>query len=185
MSYLTELNSLVSEKRKEVAKTREPTEADYTGMYRQIAESLLRSSIWVKYDSYSEMDATFIAHPGDKFHVDMIARVDMREVPIVTVRSVSMFAMAREVCFNTTGWYLERSALIEDLRIRQSKVVMLAGLRHLDGDLHKYFPKGLVAECRVQHRCLIFPLEELAKRAGMTLMDIMPSSTLSKTRSSV
>jgi len=184
MSYLTELNSLVSEKRREAGEPSKSTEVDPKFVYAEIAREVLQCCIWVSYDEYNDICSAQVKCGPDKFSPNMLTRVDLRDNPVVTVRSIHMLETAREVCFNVSGGLLQRSRLVSDLHMRNSKVIPLAGLRSLDVELCKHCPSKLVREARIQQRCFIFQLEELARRAGKTLSDLIPDevkTTRSKT----
>lgn len=174
MSYLSELNQLVARKTADAAKL-----ATSQDIYAALLRELAKNCVWVRHDSYTEISGVCVVSDSAGASVDpIVARVDLHPRPIVSTRSTKLFALVSELCLNKGGVFLERKTITADLQLRQSKLVLFASLRNYDHMLTERFAPQIVEDMRAQQRCVIFPLEALASKAGLHLSDVIPDKTL-------
>lgn len=176
MSYLSELNNLVAQRRSgNTADGDGPTPFQPEAIYAGLLNRLLRKCVWVGYDMYGEITGVHVEHPERSDPSDPVARVDLKHTPILTARSMPMFNLVWRLCAQHGRGSLERQQVAADLKIRQSKVVLSANLRPYDGPMIAAFGLPAVDDTRRQHRCVIFPLEELAREAGTKVEKLVPN----------
>lgn len=170
MSYLTELNAMVSNGDKHGTKA-----IGVTNVYSALLGHLTSNCVWVGYDAYSSIDNVLVVATKAKWASGtFVSRIDLHVEPIVVTRSAKMFALVQDLCLNRGGGFLERKTIKSDLQIRQSKHVLSAGLRPYDHLLEEKFATRVVEEMREQQRCVTFPLRNLVEKAGAKLSEIVP-----------
>lgn len=176
MSYLTELNALVT-RRQQADSARGTTEEEQRKMFKQVATSLLQCAIWLYYDEYNEITAYCVACSGEFVGTQPLARIDIRETPVVTVKSSSFVAMVRDICSTNREWHIERKELKALLAARSSKATLLARMKPVAEKLGKHIRAKRVDDGFRQHRCFVFPLEALVRLAGLDMTDLMPDKS--------
>ena len=172
MSYIDELNALV-EKSKSMHAGEEPIKFDPTEVYASLFDMLQDSCVWVKFNTYNEIEDMHCRYSMHKDVYNFVARIDLRHAPLVTVRSTKLFDMVFDLCSNTSVGYLDRAIINSDLDLHYTKCVLLAGLKPFDKDLRNTFPRRLVSEAQAQHRCVVFPLSKLVSKAGLDMSDVV------------
>lgn len=169
MSYLTDLHNLVTEGT--AAATVGPKRVDPKVMYSALLDSLTSKALWVTYDQYSMIADLDMSSSPELPRDHPISRIDLHPTPVVSVPSAKMLALVQLLCSNTGVGFLSRSSLVANLAARNTKMVLAAGLRSYEPALHKCFSRKDFPELHKQQRGLVFPLEQLTKRAGVDLSD--------------
>lgn len=172
MSYLEELNNLVSQRRSDSGAVAKPKAVDPKVFYTTLLEELTNYSVWVKYDRYKRVSGIDVSAEGSTDPDRPVFRVDMHPDPIVSASSAKTLALVTRLCSNTGVGFISRSTLVANLQMRRAKLVLGAGLRPYDATLQLHF-RGDYNQLFAQQRCLIFPLKELTQRAGLPLPDYL------------
>lgn len=178
-AYIKELGSLVSRQGASAGGEK----LARSQLYRQLAEQLFGASVWVTHTPYGQPNKVYLSCTHPREEVKVLCRVNLRDpVPYIIVRSTSFVALAKDICFNTSGHLIERKHLKSALKLQFSKVVLLAGLRDLP-ELQKHVPGKVLADARMQHRCCFFELRVLAEQAQTPLRDLVPDNIKQEIRS--